>query len=126
MSTYDIFTSCAPIAAVLAWALMGEAPGDVSSGHIVELREPGCPPRRFAIVAELVVGRDCEGLIVADAQVSRRHLVLEVSQAGLTVMDLGSTNGTLVNDVPINAPVTVGAGDRIRLGDVEIAVVGPP
>jgi adenylate cyclase len=46
----------------------------------------------------LVLGRSpqCD-LIVADQSVSRRHAELFVQDAGVTVRDLGSANGTLVN-----------------------------
>src|SRR5262249_54209064 len=43
------------------------------------------------------------GLVLPDPSVSRSHARLEVLESGrLRVVDLGSTNGTLVNDVPVS------------------------
>lgn len=62
------------------------------------------------------VGRDrsCEIRIV-DRSVSRQHAVIRKSRDGWHLMDLGSTNGTLVNDTPIVNTV-LKASDRIQFG----------
>src|SRR5689334_19143082 len=41
-------------------------------------------------------------LKLTDPAVSRRHLALEVSEHGLRLTDLGSTNGTFVNGVRVS------------------------
>jgi pSer/pThr/pTyr-binding forkhead associated (FHA) protein len=51
-----------------------------------------------------------------DEQMSRRHARVEPEAGGAIVSDLGSTNGTYVNDQPINSPRRLTAGDRIRMG----------
>lgn len=51
-----------------------------------------------------------------DEQMSRRHARVEWGTGGAVVSDLGSTNGTYVNDQPINSPRRLMAGDRIRMG----------
>jgi pSer/pThr/pTyr-binding forkhead associated (FHA) protein len=51
-----------------------------------------------------------------DGQVSRRHARVSAQGGQAVVEDLGSTNGTYVNDQPIHAPRTVSPGDRIRIG----------
>jgi pSer/pThr/pTyr-binding forkhead associated (FHA) protein len=38
----------------------------------------------------------------------------------LVVEDLGSTNGTLLNDEPLAGPQPLHHGDRIRIGDSEL------
>ncbi|MEQ9504116.1 MAG: sigma 54-interacting transcriptional regulator [Deltaproteobacteria bacterium] len=50
----------------------------------------------------VVVGREpgSTGLVVDDAQVSRRHFVIEWSDDGYRVRDLGSHNGTFVDGRP--------------------------
>jgi len=93
---------------------------------VVEVREAGREPYRVTIEARVVVGRECDGIVVDDARVSRQHLALEPGPESLTVVDLGSTNGTLVNDALVSDRVAVEVGDRIRLGNVEIAVVAGP
>src|SRR3954468_17741923 len=51
-----------------------------------------------------------------DAQVSRRHARVTAQGGQAVVEDLGSTNGTYVNDQPIHAPRIVKPGDTIRIG----------
>lgn len=66
---------------------------------------------------ETIVGRG-EGvaLRLGDSGVSRRHARIFCSRDGqLIVCDLGSTNGTYVNDVRVQLSV-VQAGCRIRIG----------
>jgi DNA-binding NtrC family response regulator len=55
------------------------------------------------------------GLRVEDAQVSRRHLALELGTSWLRLEDLGSTNGTLVNGVRVREAFLTG-GELVRIG----------
>lgn len=71
------------------------------------------------------LGRECDGLIIDDPKVSRRHVVLSVNDAGLVVTDLDSTNGTFVNGHRIAGAVQIGPGDEIRLGDTAVTVDMP-
>jgi pSer/pThr/pTyr-binding forkhead associated (FHA) protein len=60
--------------------------------------------------------------IVDAALVSRLHCRLTLDGSGLGVEDLGSTNGTWVNGRKIEcAPLA--AGDRLKVGRVEFAVL---
>jgi DNA-binding NtrC family response regulator len=56
---------------------------------------------------------------LTDRAASRRHASLEVTDAGLLVTDLGSTNGTFVNDARVLAAI-LGPRDRLRLGSTVI------
>src|SRR4051812_44108238 len=51
-----------------------------------------------------------------DTQVSRRHARFTAQGGGAAVEDLGSTNGTYVNEQPINSPRTLNPGDKVRVG----------
>lgn len=67
--------------------------------------------------SELLVGRGDECAIrIQDNSVSRKHAVIEPRTAGDTVSDLGSTNGTFVNDKKLDAPQTLHDGDCLRIG----------
>ncbi len=64
-----------------------------------------------------MLGRDSKcDIELADDSVSRRHAALESAREGYLVTDLGSTNGTYVNDRRIASQLIV-AGDRLRLGN---------
>lgn len=63
-----------------------------------------------------VVGREgtCD-VYVESSQVSRRHCLLQVTERGLLVKDLESTNGTFVNGLPMTDGY-INEGDRLSLG----------
>lgn len=64
----------------------------------------------------LVVGREAGAdLIVAEKAISRRHARFERTAAGFKITDLGSTNGTWVNEKRITMQLLM-SGDRIRIG----------
>jgi hypothetical protein len=90
--------------------------------HMVEIHEPDLPVRRVEVHQELEVGRVCDGIIVSDAAASRRHMRIRPTADGLLVADLGSTNGTTVNDVRIEGETLVRVGDVIGVGLVRINV----
>ena len=64
----------------------------------------------------LVIGRlpECQ-LRLDDPNVSRRHAEIRRQDGYVTVVDLGSTNGTLVNGVPAKER-RLNEGDRITVG----------
>ena len=72
---------------------------------------------------ELVVGR-AEGndLILAEGGVSRKHARFFLEGTDVMVEDLGSANGTIVNDERIEGPTKLEAGARVVLGDYEASV----
>ena len=69
-----------------------------------------------------VVGRDgtCD-VYVESKQVSRRHCLLQVTERGLLVKDLESTNGTFVNGIPMTDGY-INVGDRLGLGTYSLTL----
>ncbi len=65
----------------------------------------------------MAVGRisTADFAVVADSHMSRHHLVLEANCEVLRLRDVGSANGTFVNETRINA-LELRAGDQIRAG----------
>jgi predicted component of type VI protein secretion system len=55
---------------------------------------------------------------IPSSEVSRRHCLLNSSAGYVVVEDLGSANGTLVNDEPIETRQIVRPGDRLQVGPV--------
>ena len=74
----------------------------------------------------MVIGRAADqcDLVVAHATVSRRHARLSLAGEALQVEDLGSTNGTAVGGKALRPgePVVLHAGNKLRLGDVDLLV----
>ncbi len=76
----------------------------------------------------LTIGRDAGADIRIDEKaVSRRHARLEVTAGGLRLVDLGSSNGTIVGgEVVRGASAAVPPGASILVGRTVIAVHAPP
>ena len=70
---------------------------------------------------ENIVGRDPGSDVWLDEiGVSRRHARLQVEPASCLVQDLGSKNGTWLNDAPVTAAVPVRDGDRLQFGSAAL------
>ena len=95
----------------------GRAAGGQSC--LVEIRGPRLGQRIALDRSDLVVGRDpgCEVPIALDT-VSRRHARIAVRAGSAIVCDLGSTNGTFLNEQPLAAQeeFPLRSGDSIRVG----------
>lgn len=66
---------------------------------------------------ELIVGRDMNCDIVVDLDnVSRRHCVFHSRGGRIYLADLGSTNGTYLNDAEITREVALRSGDLVKVG----------
>jgi pSer/pThr/pTyr-binding forkhead associated (FHA) protein len=73
--------------------------------------------RRVVVDRPILVGRDPEsGFVLDDGEVSRRHLQLTPSGDHLTVEDLGSVNGTFVNQNELHGPARLDPGDHLLAG----------
>ncbi len=82
------------------------------------LFEGGSPVRTFSLAKPIVtLGRLPESdVVVDDPGASRQHARIGNSNGEFVLVDLGSTNGTLVNDEPIGER-TLQDGDRITIGE---------
>jgi pSer/pThr/pTyr-binding forkhead associated (FHA) protein len=64
---------------------------------------------------ENIVGR-ADHADLDTTKISRRHARIRIDSEGVTIEDLGSKNGTWLNDDPVTTPQRVGDGDTVRLG----------
>jgi DNA-binding winged helix-turn-helix (wHTH) protein len=68
---------------------------------------------------ENVLGREGDGIIlVKSSTVSRRHARIVIDARSGTLEDLGSKNGTYVNDRKVSAPTPIVDGDQVRIGSL--------
>lgn len=81
--------------------------------------------RVFPIHGATVIGRqaDCD-LVIQTEEVSRRHCELRPTADGLMVEDLGSANGTYINDRRITREF-MRPGDELRLDTIRFHLVAP-
>src|ERR1700754_5085886 len=72
--------------------------------------------------ARLAVGRSSavEMSFPEDAGLSRQHFAFESEGEDWTISDLGSKNGTFVNNIPLKARLILKPGDRITAGHLVI------
>ena len=62
-------------------------------------------------------------VVLDDSAVSAEHArVFRVGRAWV-ITDLGSTNGTQINDAPVNGEMPLAADDVVTLGSVRLQVV---
>jgi FhaA, N-terminal domain/FHA domain len=85
----------------------------------IVLLEEGRETRTYQLHKQSVaIGRlpECD-IVISDPGASRRHATITREDGGEYVLtDLGSTNGTLVNDEPVGEQV-LSEGDRITIGN---------
>lgn len=65
----------------------------------------------------ITVGRAADNkVIIIEPEISRYHMRLERTPRGYELTDLGSTNGTTVNNSPVREARLLASGDVIRIG----------
>lgn len=73
---------------------------------------------------DVILGRSpASTLVLSDEFVSSRHARLRLQGDQWWIDDLGSSNGTFVDDERIAEPRAVGVGDNIRVGQTTLELV---
>lgn len=91
----------------------------VSSGE----GQAGSDEREFTLdERDVAIGRSpsCDIALSGDQLASRRHALLRFKSGHYTIVDLGSSNGTYVNDREIREETTLQDGDYIKIGGHEV------
>ncbi len=75
----------------------------------------------------VTIGRqDDNTIVLADRQASRHHATIFWQAGGFVIQDMGSANGTFVNERRIAAPQPLRDGHEIRMGNTVFDVQLPP
>jgi pSer/pThr/pTyr-binding forkhead associated (FHA) protein len=101
-----------------------EAPAPEFVAQVIEGWAAG---RRFQLTGPLEVGRDgaADVPLVDDDRVSPRHARLTPCAEGAYVEDLGSAEGTFVNDARIDGRTLITPGDRLLVGRTVFRILPP-
>lgn len=72
--------------------------------------------QQWILKGQLLIGRDgvCD-IVIPDRQVSRQHARITNTGKGIILEDLGSKNGTFVNNQPLTAEVKLVEADEIQI-----------
>lgn len=97
-----------------------EAPAggpDSAAYELTTVSGSGAGTRYNLTGTETTIGRGANNTIVLnDPLVTRRHAAITTRGGRVELRDLGSANGTWVNDVRVNGPRDLHAGDAVRIG----------
>ena len=84
---------------------------------LVEIHGPELGKKYILDEEDFTIGRDVKNNIVVDLDnVSRRHARITTKQGKSFVVDLGSTNGTYLNDEEVLEETLLRTGDYVKVG----------
>lgn len=114
MSIYDQDTAVTDVTKSVPVPAQSDCFVVIHGGH------SGRPGKRFDITGDVVrIGRGQQNdIVLEDDVVSRSHARVERRGTGWVIMDVGSRNGTLVNEQWVMDIIPIRNGDRIRFGSV--------
>ena len=132
LTSPDLVATAPPVSLVSPAAPAVQATVPIVAAAIPEPpAEPSMPKlwvildgKRYAVnKPQFVIGRGANetDLLIVDTNVSRRHAQVVLHQGYFFIQDLGSTNGTTVNNAPVQE-WQLADGDVIRVGHSEIIV----
>jgi pSer/pThr/pTyr-binding forkhead associated (FHA) protein len=88
--------------------------------RLIIMTKAGAPRQINLAEGRTTIGRTDQNTLVLDSPlVSRAHAAIEVAGAAVTVTDLRSSNGTLVNGRSIRA-IALKNRDVLEIGDVKL------
>lgn len=91
----------------------------------LELATPGSEPQVFHFSqGDVVLGRDpdCQ-CVVADGTISARHVRFAFHHGQWWAEDLGSRNGTRLNETALTTPTIIVHGDTLACGQAAIKII---
>lgn len=104
--------------------MAGQDETDISRAELIRI-DPAAPAGgdRIALGQMTTIGRNMSNTVtLEDDVVSRDHALIRREGGSYVVVDLGSANGTFVNNRPISSPVILQNNDELRIGDAVFIV----
>jgi pSer/pThr/pTyr-binding forkhead associated (FHA) protein len=91
--------------------------------RIVVLDESGGKLGTHRLTDVLQIGRDAScDISLSDTYASQQHARISNRNGSWVIEDLGSTNGTYLNQRKVTVPTAISPGDRIRIGKTVLEV----
>ena len=82
--------------------------------------------QEIGIDRDMVVGRhQAAAILLQQSEISRKHAAFLLKEQALWLQDLGSSNGTYVNDVQIAAETLLTQGDIVQFASLKFSVFEP-
>jgi len=82
--------------------------------------------KTFGVVGALTLGRSAEcDISIPSDEISRHHAKLQVVPDGVMVEDLGSANGTFINNQRVHGGTLMKPGDELRLDTIRFMLMSP-
>lgn len=81
--------------------------------------------KKVELVAKISIGRDTDNDVVVDNKLaSRHHAMIQKIKDAYFIKDMGSTNGTFVNDIriPNEKYIKLKHGDKITIGNMNLVI----
>jgi len=91
----------------------------MATQHQLVMHSGPTPGKTFPLEGEVItIGREAgNGIVINDAEVSRKHAQLTFQGGKYVLTDIGSTNGTFVNGQRITGQHVLSPGEVISLGE---------
>jgi predicted Zn finger-like uncharacterized protein len=86
-----------------------------ASGNIFQIEKP-----------KVIIGREDADVVLEDSELSRQHAAIEVAGDRVTIVDLGSTNGTFVDDEQITEANLENHGEFTVGGSTLMLIITKP
>jgi len=85
---------------------------------LLTIETESAPGRQFTLRPVTAIGRSAENhLVIDDPFASANHAIVVWRENHWWIEDLGSHNGTYLNDERVIEPKALNSGDRIRVGE---------
>jgi FHA domain len=118
----EVDQGVAPDATGMYPAADGLGPVDDLEPRLLVERAAGHEPgTAYDISGGATLGRGEVEIRLDDPFASARHARISRQGHVVVIEDLGSTNGTYLNEEPLGGPAPLHPGDRIRIGDCEFS-----